>query len=600
MIIKSMRIRTRGGSKRLLDHLLRGDENEEVTLLRGTEQDVRDAFSDARHREREHAVRHFIVAPGHPASREQMLYVVESLAHEFRVNPETAIIVEHRKSKADATLFDRHLHVIVPEIDAVTGKSLSTSHSYARQEKVARAAEVVLCHPITSGKHNAAVLAALRREGRADLADAIDRALATQAGSVLQQAFTHADHQRVKRGGYELPQLRRTIAEAWASTTTREQFEASLAAHGIVARPGEKPGTYIVETVDGTFLGALNRLAKARKADVLARMEKVNDRNQKVRSEPRRDDPWRHANDPALADPNRPGGAIRAGSRHPQRGGYAAGGAEADPSSNRAASDWAGAHLSPFSPAERRESGAGGDERLAQAGEALLLANALEGRANAVHELLASANRLAQPDRDRVMSALAAADEDAQFAKVMARSDLAEPPSLKSARDTAALKERDAIVARGAEIEARKLYFARLDDPPRPWWRRTIELITGAAKRREIETEGLRRRMKALEAEADKLAAKQRAAEAILAQEVRSHREAARVYRDHWRRLAREADDRIAAASAALDLFRRFPGLAHLGPASLMQLGRQIVGAAEPLSEISENREPKSPGLRQA
>ena len=72
MIIKSTRYTTGASTKRVVDHLLHGDENEAVTILQGGERDLRDAWKDAQIHDRASALRVWILAPAMPVNRDQM------------------------------------------------------------------------------------------------------------------------------------------------------------------------------------------------------------------------------------------------------------------------------------------------------------------------------------------------------------------------------------------------------------------------------------------------------------------------------------------------------------------------------------------------
>jgi hypothetical protein len=71
MIIKSSRLPARIGAKTTAQHVLRGEQNEEITLLRGSEQDLHDWVRDARKRKREFAVRHWKLSPERDITSEQ-------------------------------------------------------------------------------------------------------------------------------------------------------------------------------------------------------------------------------------------------------------------------------------------------------------------------------------------------------------------------------------------------------------------------------------------------------------------------------------------------------------------------------------------------
>ena len=128
------------GSKRQVSHVFHGDENDQITVLKGTEADVADAFKDCKRRNRTFAIRHWIISPHEAMTREQLLAVVWMLCMEFGADYESAVIVEHDKPRVDPQACSRHLHVLVPE-NTIKGRVLDSRHSYARHEKIARVAE---------------------------------------------------------------------------------------------------------------------------------------------------------------------------------------------------------------------------------------------------------------------------------------------------------------------------------------------------------------------------------------------------------------------------------------------------------------------------
>jgi hypothetical protein len=278
MIVKGERVRAGRAAGPLIDHLLRGEDNDLVTLVQGTEEDIRSAFGDARALDRQFALRHFIVSPAVETSRDEALMVVGLLAREFGFNPTSAIVVEHTKPRAVASAFQTHWHALVPEQDAVTGRTLSSSHSYLRNVKVARVAEGRLGHPLVACPHATAVIDALIADGELELANAVRRA--SEAQHRPREGFSRGVHKQGKRLGVDVPAARAAVRAAWETTATGAEFTGALEASGLHIRIGDKRGTLIVETADGVFIGAAHRLARVRRADIEQRMKGAeNDRN---------------------------------------------------------------------------------------------------------------------------------------------------------------------------------------------------------------------------------------------------------------------------------------------------------------------------------
>ncbi|PZR81800.1 MAG: hypothetical protein DI537_37660 [Stutzerimonas stutzeri] len=174
MIIKSERVATSASRTRLANHLFRGRENSNIVVLRGCERDLSDLFRDARQHGARYGVRHWIIAPLQPATREQIFCIVDSLAGEFRFDANRAIVVEHAKERATEEAFSRHWHLCVGEVNPADGKVLSNSHDHHRHEYIARVSEAAFGHTFQLGAHHLSVLARLRREGKIAIADALE------------------------------------------------------------------------------------------------------------------------------------------------------------------------------------------------------------------------------------------------------------------------------------------------------------------------------------------------------------------------------------------------------------------------------------------
>jgi hypothetical protein len=273
MIFKANRIRARGPAlKRLLVHLQNGDDNDEVILLRGHIADLHDARADAHRFGREYCVRQWIAAPRREIGFSKMLEAVGHLAAEFGFDPSRAVVIGHMKAKASADVFGGHIHILVPEIDAVTGRVLSSSNDWLRGEKIAKILSHDWGHPFVKSAKAVPILAALRSEGRDDVADAY-LSVFPERGDRPVAAFDGASHQRLKRQNLDLPALRLMVAEAFSAASDREQLEAKLSAHGLVCIPGDKSGVFLIATTGGEKIGSLARLAKVKNAAVQNKME---------------------------------------------------------------------------------------------------------------------------------------------------------------------------------------------------------------------------------------------------------------------------------------------------------------------------------------
>ncbi|MBB4326546.1 relaxase/mobilization nuclease domain-containing protein [Rhizobium leguminosarum] len=272
MIIKGLRIRSKSGISRILRHLTNGDDNESVAFLRGTAADIQDMHKDSIAKGATYSVRHWIIAPHEMMDRPQMRHVLGMLAEEFIFDARRAVVVEHRKKRATEDATDVHWHVLVGEVDPETGRVLKSSFDRVVHEVVARASEYAFGHRFVLGKHTKSVIKGLRKRNLACIADRLENAFSSTI-ALPAEAFTHAQHQEKKRLGHNLPDLRHEIKDIVARAQSGDDLSRLISALGMVVRQGDKPETWIVaDAVDGVLIGALHRLAGARKSEVSALM----------------------------------------------------------------------------------------------------------------------------------------------------------------------------------------------------------------------------------------------------------------------------------------------------------------------------------------
>jgi len=567
MLIKATRIRASAGAGALARHLTRGDDNEEIVLVRGTVADLDDAVDDARRFNRIYALRHFVIAPEVAMTRQQFDQAAQALSDEFDFDPALAVVVEHRKARAVAGVADRHWHLVVAETNAATGRVLSSRFDHARHEKVSRLLEVLFGHPIVPGAHDVAVLAALRAEGQADIADRLSGRLAQSERPTA--AYSSAQHQATKRHGIDLAQVRATVRLAWAGCADGDDLRERLAEHGLMLMPGDKPGVWTVRTASGaTFLAAAHRLAGVHKAEFSNFIERI------------RSDHSEHPAEPAerrTGDPSGHGGTASghgngsgAGPRHSPT--YAGRGHVGDrrdpgPAPHHRQSDRAGGRE--LAGAAPEAGSAGYRQRVApNDGRGLTDAFANTGRA-----IIALANGFnGQPPDERTLRHLAALET--QIRARIAGAEV-QPETATSSRLHAARLYKDAALARHSDVlktyRAAQERAAAIPDPRRGVVDR---LLRRPADNRATDT-------------ADREVAAARAA-LVVAERAATSAEAnlARVEKaeaaERGQRLSQMETERrqgleaLAETVMAQRMVRAFPSIVYSGPGFVSWAGQKV------------------------
>lgn len=278
MIIKASRITAESTHRHLYRHLMRTDENEEVRIVQGREFALAEAVKDARYAKRRYGLRHVILSPEQATSPETFQKIVTLYQSEFGANP-PLMIVEHQKKRADGQSYDRHWHVVFAET-LTNGRSLNSRFIRIRNEKVARFTELAFGQPLTSGKHNDAVIRALEASSNPQMQRAaIDLKQAFWGeGDTPQATFTDKAHQVTKRkaGKSVLPAMRTHLRKRWQEEgRVLLSFIERVAEEGYLIREGDKPDVWLIGQNGGAHL-ALHRVLNLKKKELVALLSDAN------------------------------------------------------------------------------------------------------------------------------------------------------------------------------------------------------------------------------------------------------------------------------------------------------------------------------------
>lgn len=571
MLIKSTRAETSAGARRLANHILRGAGNENITVLRGAEADIDDAFRDARHCGNKFAIRHFIIAPAVHITLEQVLLCVAWLGAEFGFDPMSALVVEHQKQRIGGeNNTDRHYHVLVSEIDP-TGKILSSKHNFARQEKLSKIAAITFGHPVIPGKHNAAVITALRREGKNKIADDLEKIFAATADQHPREAYTTADHQRTARQGIDLPFLRDAVADIWKRSDNRASLVAGLGELSLVIAAGHRDGVYVVRTTDGVFIGSLARLVRARKAEIITRMETLDDKQ--LCTETKND--------------NR-GGNLSKHEGAPDQFGADSGIGSQDGGSQRTQSDRSdastagerGGRAGATSAADREDASRNrpvGNSEIDQGGnQRLVLELELAARMEDVIDLLGPARIAALDPLERVAMELWDFIETQQAAKNKAANGLPEPKALQVARRV----ESDA----GQNLEKLRHAVREAEDALEKVLARRGPAFFGRSQftiRKQADEQKAQVRIGRLKNGLQTTERVRQDAESHRQRLDREYRADAVEFSRFWQEQAKNADRRVETARFAKNFVEKNPILARWGSRFLYQVSAALMQARQ-------------------
>lgn len=263
MIVKETRIKTGSGHKALAAHVLRGEKNEAILVLEGSEYWLKDWAKEAKREGLTYGLRHIAFNPAQAMTDTELSEFADRLCEELEADKAPRTLILHQKDGK------RHGHLILPEWQH--DHVLSSRFSYMRLEKVARLEEIRLGHPLTAGRHDAAIATALYKEGKHREAQLVE-ALAPDGAPLPRAAYTSQARRMTERQAVDLPALKKEIAALWQQSGEKlPAFRRLLQEQGLVMREGDKsatrPGAHIIETADGTLIGSFTRLTKTRMKD---------------------------------------------------------------------------------------------------------------------------------------------------------------------------------------------------------------------------------------------------------------------------------------------------------------------------------------------
>lgn len=129
------------------------------------------------------------------------------------------------------------------------GTAIRLDHDHARREKINRVFEFQRGETLTPGAHNRAVIQALTRSGREEIANAMTAAGLHQ-NARPRAALTPAERMQAERTGVDPKMVQAAALAAWRNSDGAHAFASALAEKGLRLARGEK-ATVIVDSAGG-------------------------------------------------------------------------------------------------------------------------------------------------------------------------------------------------------------------------------------------------------------------------------------------------------------------------------------------------------------
>lgn len=272
MNLKMTRIAT-GGAKTAVAHVHKTDENESVRVLEGDVNDILvDAELDARALGRSKSVRHIVISPDQLLTDDQRNEAIQMIRQEYKMGDRPMYLVEHVKERSNGSKV-HHFHGLIAETHGA-GDQIEYAHFKRRNEKLARKMELRFGHNLTKGRHNKAVLNALKKEGATVEAAAIQH---LTEGKPALAKYGHKSHQKAKRLGYSLPKISQALTELQKGTAAdiAAGLDRICEEHGVTFQKSDRRSAILIVAEDGTVLKNANRSLKIKANQVDEILENV-------------------------------------------------------------------------------------------------------------------------------------------------------------------------------------------------------------------------------------------------------------------------------------------------------------------------------------
>ena len=264
MIVQETRIKASSGHQAVSRHVLSGAKNEAIRLISGSDYLLKDWMKEAKREGIRYGLRHIAFNPSEAMTDQQLSGFAREICRELGADPERTTFVIHQKCGKT------HGHLLLPEWQ--DNHVLSSKFSWVRLEKLARLTEVRLGHALVPGRHDKAIVKALKEGGEHDAARKVEALIPTEKTPPPVAAYTSQARRMTERQDFDLPTARREIMTFWEkSENDLRKFRHFLSGKNWHMRAGDRTDrgreAHIIETADGLLIGSFTRLTKIRMKD---------------------------------------------------------------------------------------------------------------------------------------------------------------------------------------------------------------------------------------------------------------------------------------------------------------------------------------------
>lgn len=264
MIVQETRIKVSSGHQAVSRHVLSGAKNESIRLISGSDYLLKDWMKEAKREGIRYGLRHIAFNPSGVMTDKQLSGFAGDICRELEADPERMTFVIHQKDGKT------HGHLLLPEWQG--SHVLSSKFSWVRLEKLARLTEIKLGHALVPGRHDKAIVKALREAGKHDAATQIEALIPTEKTPAPVAAYTSQARRMTERQDFDLPTARREIMMFWENSgSDLRKFRHFLSGKNWQMRAGDRTDrrreAHIIETAEGVLIGSFTRLTKIRMKD---------------------------------------------------------------------------------------------------------------------------------------------------------------------------------------------------------------------------------------------------------------------------------------------------------------------------------------------